>query len=82
MIAFLDALIRAEDDGADRVFFEVEGDAGDAPLEFEHLERLGGLQAIDLRDPVAHLGDDADISREDRDVEFLDAPLDQAADFF
>src|SRR5712691_3401512 len=61
LIAFLDALVRAQDDGADRVFFEVEGDASYAPFEFQHLERLGGLQAIDLRDPVAYLGDNTDV---------------------
>src|SRR5439155_90793 len=59
LVAFFDALIGPEDDRADRILLEVEGDAADPALEFEQLEGLCTLQAVDLRDPVADLGDDA-----------------------
>src|SRR5256885_5450212 len=38
-IAFLDQLPVAEEGGADVVLLEVEGEAGDAVLELQHLER-------------------------------------------
>src|SRR6266702_1158376 len=81
LVAFLDVLIGAEDDGADGVLLEVKGDAADPTLELEQLECLGALEAVDLCNPVTDLGDNADVRGEDGDVELLDPPLDQAADF-
>src|SRR6266550_4605634 len=81
LVAFFDALIGPEDDRADRILLEVERDAADPALEFEQLEGLCTLQAVDLRDPVADLGNDAHVRGQDRDVELLDPALDQAADF-
>src|SRR5437867_1196877 len=81
LVAFFDVLIGSENDRADRVLLEVEGDAANPALELEQLEGLRALQAVDLRDPVPDLGDDAHIRGQDWDVELLDPPLDQAADF-
>jgi hypothetical protein len=56
----------AEDDGADVVLFEVEGEGGDAlaRLDRADLEHLAGhclLEAIDTRDPVLDLEHGADL---------------------
>ncbi len=80
LVAFADFLEGTQDDGADRVLLEVEGDAANAALKLEQLERLRAAETVDLGDPVSHLGDDPDVGTEDRDVEFPKALFDQAAD--
>ena len=80
LIAFADLLIGSQNDGANGVLFQVEGHAAYATLELEQLQRAGVAQAIDLRDPVSDFGDDANVRREDGDVEILDALFDQVAD--
>src|SRR4029077_17077958 len=80
LVALADLLLGPEDDGADRVLFQVECHALDAALELEQLEGLGVAKAIDPCDAVTDLGDDPNVRREDGDVELLDALLDQVAD--
>ena len=65
VVAFAEQEVVAEDDGADVVFFEVEGERGDdfAGLGGGDLEHLAGhrlLEAVDAGDAVANLEDGAD----------------------
>ena len=71
-VALLDLLPLAEERGADVVLLEVEREAGDAVLELEHLQRDGGLEAVDAGDAVADLEHGADLGEVGLDVELLD----------
>ena len=53
----------AEDDGADFGFFQVQGQAGDAVAEIEHLVEHRVGQPFDLRHAVANFADGADVLR-------------------
>ena len=60
---------------ADVVLLEVEGEARDPVLELEHLQRDGGLEPVDARDPVADLEDGADLGEIGLDRVLLDGCL-------
>ncbi len=79
-VAFLDVRRVAEDDGADGLFFEVEGHAHHAAGELEQLRREGAGEAVDLGDAVADLDDRADAARLGFGPEGLDRVLDDADD--
>ncbi len=53
-VAFVDLQVVAEDDDADRVLFEVEGQADDAAWELDHFAGHHAGQAVDAGDAVAH----------------------------
>ena len=74
-LALLDVLPLAEERGADVVLLEVQGDADDAVLELEHLERERVLEAVHAGDPVADLEDGADLGQVGLDVVLLDPLL-------
>ena len=59
-IALSDVAVVAEDDDADVVLLEVEGDPKDAVFKLQHLARQAIAQAIGTRDAVAHLEDAPD----------------------
>ena len=81
-LALLDELPVAEERGADVVLLEVEGDADDAVLELEHLERDGVLEAVDAGDAVADLKDGSDLGQVGLDVVLLDPLLEDRRDLF
>ena len=60
-LAFLDVRRIAEDDGADRVLVEVEGEAEQAPVELEELVDHGVGQSRHAGDAITDLGDVADL---------------------
>ena len=66
LVALFDLGIGSDDHDADRLFFEVEGDAHHAVLgELDQLERADVAQAVDAGDAVADLDDRADLTRLD-----------------
>ena len=79
-VAFLDRVVVAEDDRADRLLLEVEGHAHDAARELEQLRGERALEAVDLGDAVADLDDRADAPRLGGRVEPVDRGLDDAGD--
>ena len=72
----------AEQRRADVVLLEVEGDAGDAVLELDHLHGDRALEAVDARDAVTHLEHGADLGEVGLDGELLDALLEDGGDLF
>ena len=60
-VAFLDLRVIAEQHGADLVFFQVHGDAGDVVRELDQLARHDLFQAVDAGDAVAHRDHRADL---------------------
>ena len=80
-LALLDVLPLAEERGADVVFFEVEGEADDAVLELEHLQRDCVLETVGAGDAVAHLQDGSDLGEIGLDVVVLDPFLQDRGDF-
>ena len=81
-LALLDVLPLAEERHADVVLLEVEGDADDAVLELEPLERHAVLEPVDAGDAVAHLEDGADLAQVGLDVVLLDPLLEDRGDLF
>src|SRR5262245_26940897 len=81
-VAFLDAAVLAEDDAADRVLLEVQRLAVDAAGELDELGGHDVLEAVDARDAVADLQDDADALHLELGFELLDLLGDDRADFF
>ena len=81
-VAFLDLLPLAEERGADVVLLEVEREPGDAVLELEHLQRDGGLEAVDAGDSVADLEDGPDLGEVGLDVVLLDLLAEDRRDLF
>ena len=79
-LAFLDAVGVAEDDGADRVLVEVQGQADGAVLELEQLVHGAVGQAADAGDAVADLGDAADGAGLERRLEALEVLLERRGD--
>jgi hypothetical protein len=61
LVALLDALELAEDDGANLGFLEVEGEADDAAGELEHLVERGAGKAFDLGHAVGDFAHGADV---------------------
>ncbi len=62
LVAFGDLQVVAEDDHADRVLFEVEGQADDAVGELDHFAGHDAGQAVDAGDAVADLEHAADFA--------------------
>ena len=60
-LLLLEVVDLAQDDGADGVLVEVEGEAQRAVLELEQLVDRRAGQARDPGDAVAHLDDPADL---------------------
>ena len=78
-LALVDRAGVAEDDDADRVLFEVEGEADGSVLELDHLVDGGIGQAVDAGDAVADLDHAADRARLEVAVERVEVLLDAAA---
>jgi len=72
----------AEEGCADVVLFEVEGEADDAVLELEHLQRDRVLESVGTGDPVTHLQDGPDLGEVGLDVVVLDPVLENRGDLF
>jgi hypothetical protein len=72
----------AEERAADVVFLEVEGDAGHAVLELEHLHRHTVLEAVDAGQAVADLEHRADLGEVRLDLVLLDPLLENRGDLF
>src|SRR5436190_8977911 len=81
-LALLDVLPGTEERGADVVLLEVEGEAGDAVLELQHLQRDGVLEPVDAGDAVADLQHAADFGEVGLDVVLLDPLLQDRGDLF
>ena len=79
-VAFLDRGGVAEEDRADGLLLEVEGEAHHPVRELEHLGRERGVEAVDLGDAVADLDDRPDVAGLDAGVEGVDRGLDDAGD--
>ncbi len=61
-VALDDLVPLAEEHGADVVLLEVEGEAGDAVRQLEHLQRHAVVEAVDARDPVGDREHCSDLS--------------------
>jgi hypothetical protein len=70
----------AEDDRADGLLLEVQGEAHDAARKLEHLRRERALETVDLGDPVADLDDRPDVAGLGVGVERVDRGLDDVDD--
>src|SRR5204863_6022123 len=81
-LALLDVLPLAEERGADVVLLEVEGEADDAVLELEHLQRNRVLEPVGTRDAVTDLQHGADFGEIGLDVVVLDPVLQDRGDLF
>src|SRR5581483_9378297 len=79
-LAFADVEVVAEDDDADRVLLEVEGEAERPVLELDHLRGHRLLEAVDPGDAVADLEDGPHLVDVEVDVERLDLLADDGAD--
>jgi hypothetical protein len=80
-VALDDLVPLAEEHDADVVGLEVQGQAGDAVGQLEHLERAAVLEAVDARDAVGHRQHGADLGQlGGAGVEALDAALEDAGD--
>ena len=73
--------VRAEDDDADIVGFEVEGHALGAVVELDHLAGLDIVEAVDAGDAVADRQHGADFGDLGVGVEIRDLVADDAGDF-
>ena len=80
LVTLLDADVLAEDDRADGVLLEVEGEAEDALSEVEQLTGHASREAVDAGDPVADLDDGADVHRFGFPLETADLRLDDVGD--
>src|SRR5262249_40300959 len=75
-VPFLDSQELTENNDADVVFFEVEGDAADAGAgELEHLAGHHASQAVDAGDAVAHFQDAAHFAHVQPGAELLNLRL-------
>ena len=79
--AFGDLGVRAEDDDADIVGFEVERHALGAVVELDHLARLDVVESVDARDSVTDGEDGPDFGDLRVGVEIRDLVADDAGDF-
>ena len=84
-VAFLQMLVVAKHDGADRVALEIqrEAESGFASRagEFQHFALQGIAQAVDADDAVLQRDDGAGVPGLGRRFKILDAGLDEIADF-
>ena len=80
LVALLELGVVAQDQGADRLLFQVEGHAHDAARKLEQLRRQRAGQPEDLGDAVADLHDGADAGDIGSLVEALDLASDDRRD--
>ena len=80
LVAFVDREVVAENDDADGVLFEVEGQAVDAAGKLDHFAGHDARQAVDARDAVAHLDHAADLADVDLRLVLLNFLLDYGSD--
>ena len=73
--------VLTEDNGTDRVLFEVQRHAERVTGELEHLAIASVGQAVNTNDTVGHGHDRADIARFGFCLEILDAFFNQLTDF-
>ena len=73
-VAFVDRQVVAQDDHADRVLFEVEGQADDAAGELDHFAGHDARQAVDARNAVAHFQHATDFADVDLRLEVFQFP--------
>ncbi len=71
-VALLDVGVVAEDDGADGLFFKVEGDAHAAVGEFQQLGVHRAGKPVDAGNAVAGFGHGTDVGSDDGGAESLD----------
>ena len=81
-LALLDERPIAEERRADVVLLEVEGDAGDAVLELDHLHGDRALEAVDARNAITDLEHGADLGEVGLDGELLYALFENCGDLF
>ena len=80
LVALVDREEIAENDDADGVFLQVEGQPVDAAGEFDHFARHHAGQSVDAGDAVAHLDHAADLADVDARFELLNFLLDYGSD--
>ena len=80
LAALLDAGVLAEDDRADGVLFQVEGEAEDVVAEVQELGGHAVREAVDARDAVADLDDGAHVHGFGLSLEPLDLRFDDVGD--
>ena len=71
-VAFVDLQVVAQDDHADAVFFQVEGQADHAAGELDHFAGHHAGQSVDAGDAVADFQHGADLADVDLALELLD----------
>src|SRR5262249_51651375 len=81
LVTLFDLEIITQNDNADAVLFEVEGQAADAAGELDHLSRHAVRPAIDAGDAVAHFQDRADLADVDRAFVLLNLGLNDRGNF-
>ena len=81
LVAFLDFLIFAQQHRAHLVFFQVQGDAGDAVRELDQLAGHDVFQAVNARDAVAHRNHRSGFGNIDSFFVILNFLAQQARDF-
>src|SRR5205085_6420460 len=79
-LALPDVEVVTEDDDADGVLFEVQGQPERPVLELDHLRRHGLLEAVDAGDAVTDFEDGPCLVDVEIDVEGLDLLADDRAD--
>ena len=79
-LAFADVLPLAEERHADVSLLEVEGDAGDAVLELEHLHGHAAFEPVHAGEPVSDLENGAHLRELGVDVVLLDPLLQDRGD--
>ena len=79
--AFGDVLVVAEHHGADRILLEVQRQPEGVADELQHFAVARVGEAVDAHDAVGDAHHRADIARLGGGLEFVDARLDQVADF-
>ena len=80
-VAFLDFGVVAQQHRADLVFFQVQGDAGDAVRELDQFARHHLFQAVNARDAVAHRDHEAGLGDIDGLLVILDLLAQHPRDF-
>ena len=79
-VPFLDRQVVAQDDHADRAFFEVEGQPDGAVGKLDHFAGHHARQAVDARDAVAHFQHPSDFADVDLGVEGFNFRLNDGSD--
>ncbi|MBP1767066.1 MAG: hypothetical protein H6P98_1181 [Candidatus Aminicenantes bacterium] len=80
-VVFLDEVALPEEDGADALLLEIQGQAEDIAGKLEKLVVHDPVEAVDAGDPVAHRGDGPDLADIDLRFVALDPLLNDPGDF-